>query len=541
MSGDNFNNRFHNPLLKETGASVRVLSATEVEYFSETIGGVLRIGMRRPDGTQIILGPGVDLVIIGTTSAQFATMKEAIDAGYPRALAIDNVSEISSSTLTSDFELNIVAGVVVTLNEFYLNIGANDVTFNYNGPGEFNFNNTVDTTPMFNTGAFTGFKFVANNFVHRNISTQAAHTSNSANVAMQLNKGRLYCNNFISSFIDNLNNESSMFDVEIVGGGASCARALDNCDGVYTNLLVTGAWVPGGVFFNFAENAQLHGCVENASNQSSVEVPNIFSGISSATTGSGIGIACTYNNTRGSFGVIGDAAGLSTSGVSNCKLYGGRLKNIFPGFTDSNNKYIGMHVVNPNTLTHNGTRHQFIDCTFDLGITCDGDDMLYAGSDWTVGTLTLAATADGTRVNGCHMQSSIVNNGDANAVLSGNTPDGVVAYAESDGVSSTSSTAFIQKLRLTTPTLGLGDYIVKISGELRNTGAGDSEVRLEQNDTTELMFSTVVSVTAWEGFSGFKVLSAISGIHTFDIDFRATNGAGVADIRRARIAFERIN
>ena len=52
------------------------------------------------------------------------------------------------------------------------------------------------------------------------------------------------------------------------------------------------------------------------------------------------------------------------------------------------------------------------------------------------------------------------------------------------------------------------------------------ETRVEQNDSTVLLFSQTSegSYDAYIQSGGFKYLSAISGVHTFDLDYRSREG-----------------
>lgn len=111
-----------------------------------------------------------------------------------------------------------------------------------------------------------------------------------------------------------------------------------------------------------------------------------------------------------------------------------------------------------------------------------------------------------------------------------------------NGVSSTTSTTYQQKLRLTTPDLPAGDYKVLWYAELasaNNNAANYCEARVELNDTTEVGHS-VWNYTPYEDFAGMVNGSGISGVQTIDIDYRTSDGTVTAYIRRARIAIWRV-
>lgn len=121
------------------------------------------------------------------------------------------------------------------------------------------------------------------------------------------------------------------------------------------------------------------------------------------------------------------------------------------------------------------------------------------------------------------------------------TLDKEITFENSEGESSTTSTSWQQKLRLTTPDLPTGDYLVEWYCEIKHSNATQSEfieARIEIGDTTEKGFSAW-AFPAWDDFSGMAFAEGISGVQTFDLDFRV-QGGGTAYIRRARILFRRI-
>lgn len=112
-------------------------------------------------------------------------------------------------------------------------------------------------------------------------------------------------------------------------------------------------------------------------------------------------------------------------------------------------------------------------------------------------------------------------------------------FASSEAVDTTTSSTFLQKLKLTTDTLPSGDYILVYSwvtsGSNNNTGI---ESRVQQDDTTNIQLVTNRAGVAGAQYanSGFKVITGLSGVHDFDIDWRRESGAGDASILWARLA-----
>jgi hypothetical protein len=119
------------------------------------------------------------------------------------------------------------------------------------------------------------------------------------------------------------------------------------------------------------------------------------------------------------------------------------------------------------------------------------------------------------------------------------------AYAESDGESSTSSTTFQQKLKLTA-TISGGTYQVDYSFTWRRTSTqGDAGFRVQLDDTTDLfnmeLEASDSSSNQRNPVAGFKEVALSAGSHDFDIDFREVNGGSTTAIQQARIKIARVS
>jgi hypothetical protein len=115
-------------------------------------------------------------------------------------------------------------------------------------------------------------------------------------------------------------------------------------------------------------------------------------------------------------------------------------------------------------------------------------------------------------------------------------------YAESEEIDSTTSLTYLEKLKLTTPSIPAGTYKLDWCCSVANSN-GDRrvEVKIELNDTTiinELM-KPKVDGTDFTSLSGFKHISLTAGVHFIDMDYRAL--ANTASIRRARIELSRVS
>jgi len=88
----------------------------------------------------------------------------------------------------------------------------------------------------------------------------------------------------------------------------------------------------------------------------------------------------------------------------------------------------------------------------------------------------------------------------------------------------------------------LGKYILIYSMEFK-TSANECEIQLEQNDATQLAEAKIDGSVPdqYQHFSGHKILTAISGVHNFDLDFRASLSSPTVSVQRARLTLWRIS
>ena len=108
--------------------------------------------------------------------------------------------------------------------------------------------------------------------------------------------------------------------------------------------------------------------------------------------------------------------------------------------------------------------------------------------------------------------------------------------------SSTTLTAFQEKLKLTTPSLTAGDYYISWQCQLRTSNNGrEVTIQVELDDTTQLTQMTWDS-TLDAQISGSDHQTLTAAIHTIDIDFQAESGAArTATISDARIVIWRVS
>ena len=117
-------------------------------------------------------------------------------------------------------------------------------------------------------------------------------------------------------------------------------------------------------------------------------------------------------------------------------------------------------------------------------------------------------------------------------------------WATSLGLSTTSSTSPVLKLRLTTTDLPLGTYVVITNMILSGSSASSIVIgRLFHNSTEEIGRITVKPGVA-DGeiaLSPHGVFENVSGVHTLDLEFwRDASGSGTVSARAARLTLWRM-
>lgn len=116
-------------------------------------------------------------------------------------------------------------------------------------------------------------------------------------------------------------------------------------------------------------------------------------------------------------------------------------------------------------------------------------------------------------------------------------------FENDEGVSSTSSTSYQNKLTLTTPTLPIGTYKISWTVEMTNN-SGDKpvevRVQLDGSSENEIFYAPKFEdeYLGWSSFTSGDFVSATT--HTVDLDFSSTSEGGTARVRRARIEIFRV-
>lgn len=126
----------------------------------------------------------------------------------------------------------------------------------------------------------------------------------------------------------------------------------------------------------------------------------------------------------------------------------------------------------------------------------------------------------------------------------------VTYYNASETVSSTTSTSYIEKVRLTISDAVAGSHVIWYSAELRNSSTRRPAImRVQVDDTTIVCEARTArndgdntiddEENDWQTISGHVRLNLTSGAHTIDIDYKRTL-TGTVFIRRARIFVMRV-
>jgi len=116
-------------------------------------------------------------------------------------------------------------------------------------------------------------------------------------------------------------------------------------------------------------------------------------------------------------------------------------------------------------------------------------------------------------------------------------------YAQSVAESSTNSTAYIEKVNLTTVDVPEGVYRIGWTWEWRHSKSNTNFLaRVQIDDTTNVyVFSSspIVDVNTWRLVTGFSHQTLTSGVHTIDIDYASSSAGSTSYIRNVEIEFWR--
>lgn len=116
-------------------------------------------------------------------------------------------------------------------------------------------------------------------------------------------------------------------------------------------------------------------------------------------------------------------------------------------------------------------------------------------------------------------------------------------FAQSNGISSTSSNSYSQKVRLSfTPTVA-GDYILYMSCNYSCQTLNQINLQIDQDEGTIIWgnyaFAGRGTSDALHASAICKITGLTASAHTFDLDYNSNNGSGTVYIREARLFIRR--
>lgn len=108
--------------------------------------------------------------------------------------------------------------------------------------------------------------------------------------------------------------------------------------------------------------------------------------------------------------------------------------------------------------------------------------------------------------------------------------------------STTSTTVYLNKLTITTPSLPLGDYRVAWSFKWRTAAANRAhDVRVQRNAANLIQYINFApNVAEAPASSGFKFAEGISGVQTLTLDFKVSGSRTTAYMSEAMLEIERL-
>lgn len=114
-------------------------------------------------------------------------------------------------------------------------------------------------------------------------------------------------------------------------------------------------------------------------------------------------------------------------------------------------------------------------------------------------------------------------------------------FVVSEDVSATTSTNYQLKVRLTTPSLEGGTYMIQWSSEALSPSGNNknTQMRIQLDDTTTLGEPLTEEETDYAPIAGF-IIVALSGVHTVDMDWKRVGKSGTSRVRRSRLIMWRV-
>lgn len=365
---------------------------------------------------------------VGSSGADYSTVKAAIDAGKTSLCVIADTTETADIAVPSGgFTMFIKSGKTVAMGDFQFTFAGVRNVFVY-GQGAISY-------------AFTTSKYLFSNsstsiLVLDGITLDNNSTSSYSAISAAIehfNNIRIELPNTISGGID-ASAKSYYSNIELVGGGTSCETAMNlpSDSSLATNIVLSGtfkAGASGDYAIIVGRGSQLSNVFcKHSTNSLAIQVSGTISNLATDVSGQNILLFLSGTSQPKVFGAFLKAGDLDLTSVDNSYVVNltttGSITN--PGSAASNNVFLDCRVTG--ALTYGGVNGKFTNCEFLGGVTVpsgandNGFVNCQMGADAGGGalTITVAAGANRTRIVGC-MTDAAISDAGTGTVTAGNT------------------------------------------------------------------------------------------------------------------------
>lgn len=347
-------------------------------------------------------GAGTSLYTVtvnGGGGGDYTTLSAAITAAETRILVTGGTTEVASTTVTVNTQINILPGVNVAYGDFA--IGLNDSQLRVTGGGGMSYAHTTGADFLQNIAGTN--KVIMEDITIINTSTTS---------------GALFCVNTIPQILDNVifdlpnlgtngvsidTTDSLVTGCQFEGGGGTCTDGLTIARGAASDILFTGTWQGSGVALDMTSgNATVDGVTFSVStNEPEISAQGILSNVT--VTNADIDITVSADRTNVSNFDINGGIFRIASGIDDCNISNG----LASGMSDIGvrNKYTNLNFAGTSTIA--AARGKFTNCRWVGSTTITGDGNTFVasqcGNDGGGGanTFIVSASADKTTFIGC--------------------------------------------------------------------------------------------------------------------------------------------
>ncbi len=370
----------------------------------------------------VTVGPG------GTTNGfDFATVGEAITAGFNEIIVKGIVTETTSPTLSnSNYTITCLKDSGFNLVEERWAVSGNDHIINFLGGGFLTWAATTSDTPPINVAAFTGHKITFFDFKLTNTSTQSG-CNFSTNSGFKIDNVNLTLPNQFNCGFNCSTLLNQIRGIEINGGGTSCYEALVTDGGNVSDVILTGTFSPTLGEFTIScgsgETTFANINCNHSTNVINLDVCGSTSNVTCQSQSANIVVSDDDSSYINIFLLTGDfdfqdksnnvvtnlitdgCIDLSDVGANNNKICQSRLQEFNNDIVGNRNRISDTDIETEFSII--GDRTGIINCQ--VGSNSGG------GGE----TITISATADKTRITSCETDIVISDSG-TNSALANN-------------------------------------------------------------------------------------------------------------------------